>query len=164
MLKPYVCVACEKIIIEHRQETPTGSARDEGGPASLISLFSKIMVGVPANAPQIPPNAVAPKEWAVYSEWDTEPGDESRNYVLCTQIFYPDQSPFADVTRNKIPVQPKTRSRMIVRILGFPIGQMGFYTVRTWVEEDQNTVVGPIEFKIELETINQPQVNQPQIH
>jgi hypothetical protein len=39
---------------------------------------------------------------------------------------------------------------------GFPIGQTGSYTVRARVEEKEQRVVGPIEFKIELEVIRQP--------
>lgn len=144
MLKPYVCVACEKVII----------AAD--GVASLIGLFSKIIIPVPPET-EIPKNAVAPKEWAVFSAWDTDPGDELKKYTLCTQILYPDQSQFAEVVKTKMKVELSKRSQMNIQILGFPIGQIGQYTIRTWIEENQRRVFGPIEFKIELEMTKQEQ-------
>lgn len=147
MLKPYVCVACEKVITDQPIE---GEPPSQGVP-SLISLFNKLILNVSADLPEIPKNAVAPREWAIYSAWDNEPGDEQKAYFLCTQILYPDQSPFGDVTRTPINVQPKRRSQMITRVQGFPLGQPGFYTVRTWLEENKQMVGSPIEFKIELE-------------
>ena len=151
MLRPYVCVACEKVITDQQQD----------GVASLIALFNKIVVTVPAGSPpEIPRNAVAPKEWAVFSAWDTDPGDEQKEHILCTQLLYPDESPFADVNKTVMKVELKKRSQMIVRILGFPIGQPGFHTVRTWIEENRQMVFGPIEFKIELEIIKQEQAEK----
>ena len=147
MLKPYVCVACEKVITDQPVE---GDPPSQGVP-SLIGLFNKIILQVSADLSEIPKNAVAPKEWAIYSAWDNEPGDEQKEYFLCIQILYPDQSPFGQVTRMLINVQPKRRSQMTARVQGFPLGQPGFYTVRTWLEENRQMVSTPIEFKIELE-------------
>ncbi len=137
MLRPYVYVACEKVII----------GKDEV--ASLIGLFSKIVVKV-APGTEIPPNAVGPKEWWVYSIWETEPGDERREYMLCTEILYPDGSRFGEISRLRINVELNKRAQMMVQILGFPIGQPGEHTVRTWIEENQERVFGPIQFGIGL--------------
>lgn len=149
MLKPYVCVACEKIILSQPDAVP-----------SLISLFSKILVTVPEEAPEIPKNAVAPKEWAIYAAWDPEPGDEEKSYAFCSQLLYPDQSQFGEIGKIKIKVERSKRCQLSLQIPGFPIGQAGFYTVRAWVEESDKQVLGPIEFKIELELIRQSQATQ----
>lgn len=145
MLKPYVCVACEKVILT------------ADNVASLISLFNKIAVVVP-NETDIPKNAIAPKEWAIFSIWDTEPGDELKDCTFCSQMFYPDQTQFGEVHRVKMKIELNKRSQVNLQIAGFPIGQMGQYTVRTWIEENQRVVVDPIEFKIELEITRQNQV------
>jgi hypothetical protein len=137
MLKPYICVACEKVII----------AKDDV--ASLIGLFSKIVMAIPKDA-ELPKNAVAPREWAIFSAWDPEPGDELKEYVLCTQILCPDQTQFME-TKNKLNVEPNKRSQVNAQVNAFPIGQLGKYTVRTWIEQNQKSVVGPIDFQIELE-------------
>jgi hypothetical protein len=161
MLKPYICVACEKVILE--QPLPGGPPQayeSAAGVASLITLFNKIVAVVsygPQGLPSIPPTAVIPKDWAIFSSWDVEPGDENRNYVICTQIHYPDESPFGAAAKNPLKIEPKKRSQNVVRIGGFPIGQEGTYTVRTWLEENGQRVFGPIEFKIELEIVKQEQ-------
>jgi hypothetical protein len=148
MLKPYVCVACEKVIV----------AKDDV--ASLIGLFSKLIVTAPAGI-EIPPNAATPKEWAVFSIWDPEPGDEHREYMLCTQILYPDKSQFGQITKARIKIEPNKRFQMTIQINGFPIGQIGKYTVRIWVEENQRTVFDPIEFGLELEIVRQETAQNP---
>jgi len=135
MLKPYVCVACEKAIL----------AQD--GVASLISLFSKIILTVPAGT-EIPQNAVAPKEWAVFSIWDPEPGDEIRTYFLCTQILYPDETQYGEIAKSKFNIEVGKRAQMHIQIQGFPIGQTGEYKIRTWIEENQKRVSDPIQFGI----------------
>lgn len=137
--QPYVCVACEKVILS--KDTSV---------ASLIGLFSKIVFTIPAGI-EIPKNAVSPKEWAVFSIWDPDPGDENRHYVLRTQILYPDKSQFGEILKSKIPIEPNARAQMIMQFVGFPVGQVGDYTVRTWIEENETRVVGPIEFKLGVE-------------
>ncbi len=142
MLKLYVCVACEKVII------------DQDGVASLIGLFNKLTL-TPQKNQEIPRNAVAPKEWAVFSAWDTEPGDELKEYLFCLQILYPDKSQFAEIFKNKMKVELNKRSQVKTMIPGFPVGQPGFYTVRNWIEESNKMVAGPIEFKMEVEILKQ---------
>jgi hypothetical protein len=137
MLKPVLCVVCEKVIYS------------QDGVASLINLFHKVVVA--ATNQEIPANAVAPKEWAVFSTWDTDPGDELKEYFVCVQVFYPDQSPFGEVGRAKVPIERGKGAQMNVQMLGFPVGQAGRYTVKTWVEENRHTVINPIELKIEVE-------------
>jgi len=139
MLKLYTCVVCEKVILA-QDSTP-----------SLINLFNKIILAAPPGA-EIPANAVAPKEWAVYASWDLEPGDELKQYSFCMVILFPDQTQFGGIIRTKIATAPNKRAKIAASVLGFPIGQKGFYTIRTWVEENQQMVSKPIEFKIELET------------
>jgi len=138
MLKPYVCVACEKVII----------AKDEV--ASLISLFSKFVLAVPAGT-EIPKNAVTPALWSVFSMWDPEPGDEHRHYVLCTQLLYPDDAPYDVIARQEMPIQAGARCQMSVQFNGFPIGQTGEYKVHTWLEEDGQKVFGPIVVGVGVE-------------
>ena len=150
MLKPYVCVACEKVILSQPDSVP-----------SLIALFRKMIMTVPEEAPEIPKNAVAPQNWAIYSAWDPEPGDEQRNYFLCTQLLYPDQTQFGEIHKNRLNIEVNKQSQFSLTMLGFPIGQPGFYTVRVWLEEKDERVFGPLEFKIELEIIRQKHATSP---
>jgi hypothetical protein len=149
MIKPYVCVACEKVIL----------AKDDV--ASLINLFSRLILTVPTAA-EIPPEAVIPRDWAVFSIWETEPGDELKDYMLCTQLLYPDKTQFADTAKAKFKIEPQKRAQMNLQYQAFPIGQVGEYIVRTWVEENQRQVYGPIEFGIGLEIHRQDPPQTPQ--
>jgi hypothetical protein len=143
MLRPYVCVVCEKAIIAKADEVP-----------SLISLFSRIIAQVPAGE-KLPANAVSPIAWCIFSSWDPDVGDELKEYTLCTQVLYPDQTPFGETSRIKMPIEQNKRCQMQVNIRGFPVGQNGKHTARTWVEEDGKTVVGPIDCYIQLEVVRQ---------
>ena len=145
MFKPYACVACERIIF------------DQDFIASLISLFNSVVVEIPVDA-EIPKNGVASKEWAVYSAWDGEPGDEGQANLLCTQIFYPDGNPFGETAKIKMGVELGKRSQIKTQIHGFPIGEPGSYIVRTWVEQNEKSASPVIEFKIDLEIKRQPKL------
>jgi hypothetical protein len=138
MLKPYLCVACEKVIINQPDSV-----------ASLISLFSKMILTIPEGT-EVPKNAVAPKEWAVFSIWDPQPGDELRNYSLCTQILYPDGTQYGEIVKSKVNIEPNKRAQISVQIQGLPMGQAGEYKIRTWIEEDGRQVGDVIQFGIEV--------------
>lgn len=150
MLKPYICAICEKVIIE--QVSP--GVPDPSGPASLISLFSKIYVkaisSASGEAANIPADAVIPKAWSIYTEWETDPGDENRKYQLAFQLVYPDGKLFGQVTRTAINVAAHRRGQVIINANGFPVGQEGFYTARLQIEEDEKPVGAPIELKLEV--------------
>src|SRR5260370_18032899 len=130
MLKPYVHVVCEKVIIDKQQD----------GVASLIALFSKIIATVPTGSPEIPANAVIPKEWAIFSAWDSESSD-AKEYALCTQILYPDKSQFGELNKIPVKVEANKRAQVVANVQGFPIRQAAQYTVRTWLEDSGNAVV-----------------------
>ena len=146
MLKPIICVACEKVIVDQQEV------------ASLISLFNKINASVLAGSPEVPKNAVSPKEWAIFSAWDCELGDERKKYVHCTQVLYPDRSRFSEIVKLPMHIEPPKRSQVIVNLMGFPVGQPGRYTIQTWIEENEETVVGPIDFTIEVEISKQEHI------
>lgn len=139
MLKPRVHVICEKVIFSQTLV------------ASVINMFAKLTINLAREAPEVPADAVAPKEWAVFSSWDTESGDELKEYFFCMEIFYPDHSQFGDTSRVRINVEPNKSAQVGVQLVALPIGQVGFYTVKTWVEENHHVVVDPMELKFEVE-------------
>lgn len=157
MLKPYICVACERVILERPSDF---DSPDSEGVASLIGLFSK-MIAITADDQVIPPNAVVPKDWAIFSAWDIESEDAGKKYNLCTQILYPDGTPFGETSKIPLKLQLNKRSQNVVKIVGFPVGQTGFYSIQTWIEENDARIYGPIEFKIEFEIRKQKQPQVP---
>jgi hypothetical protein len=145
-MKPYICVACEKVIF----------AQDFV--ASLISLFGKVIIQLSAEAPEIPQNAVMPKEWAVFSSWDLEPEDENKEFYFCLEMFHPDGSQFAETYRQRLNVEVGKRCQMSANMSGFPIGQAGTVKIKVWVEQNHQIAVPLTELKIELE-VNRSQAS-----
>jgi hypothetical protein len=138
VLRQTVIAACEKVIVSSDLDV------------SLITLFDKLTVEV-APGIELPASFVAAKEWALFSKWLPEPGDELKEYVHCFQMMYPDQSPFGNVVRQKLRIEPKRQLQNIMKMVGFPIGRRGMYTVRVWIEQDEKVVLEPIDLKIEVE-------------
>jgi hypothetical protein len=138
MLKANVCVICEKVIFS-REDI-----------ASLINLFGKVILTV-TEPNTIPRDALFPREWALYSAWDPELGDEKREYVLCIQFLYPDGTQYGEISKARIPIEFNKRAQMNVQFGGFPVGKPGTCRVVTWVEENEKQVVEPITNKIEVE-------------
>lgn len=162
MLTPSICAICEKVIFDQQVGLPRSPGPPQVGPASLIGLFSKIYISIPPGGPEIPANAVTPREWAIYSAWDPEPGDEERNYFFCGQIFYPNGEAYGSQVRIPINVISGQRSQALVRVAGFPIGQIGTYCVRVWLEEDAKKVGNPIDLKVELAIASQESLKPPE--
>lgn len=151
MPRLYVFAICEKVII------------DGGGVASLIGLFNKITASTPTGATEIPTNAVAPKEYAVYTSWDLEPADHDKQYNQIFEILYPNGAHFGEGTTVRINMGTGKRAQSITTLNALPIGQVGVYTVRTWLENDERKVIfAPISLQFEVEVVKIPNPQQTQ--
>lgn len=141
MPRPYVFVMCEKVIT------------DQAGVVSLIGLFHKITARPLAGADAPPPNAVIPKEWAIFTLWEVDPSEYGKKYQQAFQTVYPDGTNFGLETR--VPITPEQGKRMLQCVAlstAMPISQNGLYTIKTWLEEDGKKIAEPtpISFEIEL--------------
>jgi hypothetical protein len=141
-----IYAACEKVIIDENKNT------------SLISIIDKLTVTAPGNA-EIPNNAVVPKEWAIYASWIAEAEDGGKRYTVATQVFYPDETPFADVVRFELVMEAGKRAQGIARFNGFPIGQVGAFTVQTWLEYEGKRIGTEQELSLDVEIDRQPASN-----
>jgi hypothetical protein len=124
----YAFVICEKVIL------------DQNIIASLISLFTQVNVDAPA---EVPPNAVIPKEWAVFVSWDWEPTDAGREYLNRIQILHPDGTVFVEMPNSTFTMQPGRKQQINAPVVGIPIGQQGRCGVRLWLEHGGVVVVEP---------------------
>src|SRR5580658_4311836 len=106
---------CEKVII------------DDAGMASLICLFQRVAVTIQGDAPS---NAVAPKEWAVFTSWSWEDGDEGKEFDQLLQVFGPNNILFTEVRSKAVMPADKKILQFKMPLLGLPVGQPGHCTVR----------------------------------
>jgi hypothetical protein len=116
---------------------------------SLIAVFHEIKIRIPEDAPQLPVNAIIPKEWAIFSKFGLEPEEEGKDYSLDTTIFWPDGAVFA--TQVICALQP-TRNGLafIVRLQGFPMGQNGVVKVSQTLLRGERVVYEGAESEIRM--------------
>src|ERR1035438_9786942 len=89
---------------------------------SLIAVFHDIKIKIAENAPELPPNAIIPKEWSIFSKFTMEPDEEGKDYSLNTNIYWPNGEQF--VSQAMDAAQPtKNGMAFIVKMEMFPIGQ-----------------------------------------
>jgi len=130
MPRLYAFVVCEKVIL------------DEGGTASLIALFDTITSAIPQGV-TIPPNAVVPKEWAIFVSWVWTDQDANKEYTQFIEMLYPDGTPFQNKSAVTFVIQPNKRHQIRAQSNAFPIGQEGPLTIRLWLEHGGAQVVPP---------------------
>jgi hypothetical protein len=114
---------------------------------SLIGVFHEIKIQVSEDAPEVPRNAMVPREWAVFSKFALAPEEEGRDYSLLTEVFWPDGTPLASLTVEA--AQPtKNGLSFIARLQAFPMGQPGIVRIRTSLRSGENLVWGPTDLEI----------------
>jgi hypothetical protein len=135
-MKLLLLTACEKVL----QDVQSGH--------SLISVFHGLTIQLPPE-PEMPGNAVIPKEWAIFSKWELLPDEEGKNYASSVEIFWPDGTFFA---KSIIAAAQPTQDGMafIVRLPGFPIGQNGKLKIVQFLQSDDEQVFGPVELEVRV--------------
>lgn len=148
MPKLYIFVTCEKVIIAKDEQT------------SLISLFNVMNVMIPTDQTDpIASNAVVPKEWVIFTSWEREPQDDGKEYSQIIEILYPDGTHFAKPRDFKFTIPAgKSHYQCTTNVNGFPIGQLGMYTVKMRLERNAETISGPTSIKINLQHVPAPPV------
>lgn len=136
-MKLLIFTACEKVI----EDLTQGS--------SLISIFHGIKIQIPENQ-ELPTNVVVPKDWAAFSKWELDQGEEGGEYTSRIQIIWPDGSEFA---RHELPATQPTKDGMafVHRLNGFPFGQNGRLLLLQSLLCDGEVIFGPVEFAIKVE-------------
>jgi hypothetical protein len=146
MPKLHIFALCEKVI------------EDREGTASLISLFDQISAHILPGTKQIPPNAVAPKEWCAFTSWKIEPEDVGREYRQFIQLLYPNGEQFGQALHFSFtPQADKTHQQVSINGLGFPVGQEGLYTLKMWLEHNGSVIFEspPIIIKVNYQKMSE---------
>ncbi len=115
---------------------------------SLVAVFHELRLQFPPET-VIPPNAVIPREWSVFSKWELEEDEEGKDYTSATEIFWPDGTPFL---KTELKASPPVSNGMafIFRFGVFPMGQIGTIRISNTLSEGGRLVSGPIETAIRL--------------
>ena len=110
---------------------------DKDGSPSLIVLFQNLATES-QDGQEIPRNAIAPKEWALFTRWKFEEADKGKTFIQIVQINWPDGSEFK---RSDVPFATTDLIHQVtMNIIGFPIGQEGRIQLKLWLESDSHRV------------------------
>ncbi len=122
---------CEKIIV------------DKDGVHSLITLMVNAELQLPP-AKEIPKDAVAPRQWFIYTAWVPAPEDVGRPFEQVYQILWPNGDKFFEQRLPFIAGSPDLHQTDF-SALGFPVGQSGRLRLLTWLDQEGRRVTDIIE-------------------
>jgi len=137
-MKCRALLACDKIIV------------DKQGAHSLINVMAHAIVWaqqqLPGQEPQdipIPPNAVSPQQWWIYTFWTMSPAEDGQSFEQVYQVYWPNGEKLME---NRLPFkqQGDKPQQTTYFIGGFPVGQEGAVKIVTWLDS-HGTRVSDIE-------------------
>jgi hypothetical protein len=135
-MKLLIYTACDRVL------------QDPVHGASLITVFHGLAFKVQEGI-ELPPNAVMPKEWAVFTKWGLEREEVGKQYVSKLEIYWPDGTEFIKFSLEAL--QPIRDGLMFIsRITGFPVGQTGNLRILQTLESEGSIVFGPEELIIKV--------------
>lgn len=144
MPKLLAFLACEKVIIDHRQVP------------SLISLYQKMQITL-QDAP-LPDNALSPTQWNVFALWQHAPEEIGIEFHQRVEVYLPNGQLFAgSEAKFKVISEDSQQSRNIFQFFGIPINDEGFIRVATWLNDE---VEPRSEFRFFVEHVRKEQNEQ----
>jgi hypothetical protein len=111
---------CEKVII----------AQDDNN-STLIAILSEINGEYEAEEQAVPPDAMAPFMWAIFTMWHKEDGDDSVEYEQITCLVSPAGQHKIDDVR---PFTMSSRThRLNARVIGIPLVRDEEWTLQLFI-------------------------------
>jgi hypothetical protein len=141
-------LACERVVV------------DKDGAHSLINVMVSAGVklqetppGEPPRDVSIPPKAVVPNQWWIYTQWEPTTDDIGRTFNQVYEVYWPDGQRL-DTPKMKLEfMQPDIKMQQTTFYIGgFPVGQEGRLRIVTWLEApDGSRATDPIENHVIVE-------------
>jgi len=144
---------CEKIIFDKR-ETP-----------SLITLIQNVEISIVQEAEssvEFPLNAVVPKEWFIYTRWQSSDEDVGKNFEQVFQVNWPDGEKFIEQRVQLKPiVKDDDLQQSSLQLMGFPAGQPGLIEIATWLDSDGHRMSDIIKCTVRVKHTPKQPMAQP---
>jgi hypothetical protein len=137
-MKCTALLTCEKIIV------------DKDGAHSIINVMlnaeillqqmaetgSALAAPIPPDTPviPIPPDAVAPQIWWIYSIWQPSPEDVGKSFEQAYQVYWPNSDDKFMDQRINFALKDERAMQTTFHIGGLPIGRVGKIKVVTWLD------------------------------
>jgi hypothetical protein len=136
--------ACDKLIV------------DKIGAHSLINVVSglDIAMSVPPDAPQqIPPSAMLPREWWIFSMWEPRSDEVGKDFEQVIEVYWPNGEKLLDGRLNFKPDEKVSYNSY--QVVGLPIGQEGKIKILTWVESQGSRITEPFAYYITIKYVRE---------
>lgn len=135
---------CEKII------------QDQLGKPTLIAIFQKVGTVVP-DGQEVPKGAMAGIAWAAFTEWFFTEDEHSKTFHQVLEVVLPDGSP--SPLRGRLQLAEISKdglgSRCFINMMGVPISQAGFISVKVWLECGSERITDVFSYPIQIEHAQQ---------
>jgi hypothetical protein len=128
-------LVCEKVILD-KQDVPTLVAVIGG-------IKFQVNPAVPGVPSPLPPDAIAPQPWAIFTVWHCDPEDVGKTFRQKSELVMPDQSIFGPMKADLPFVGKANQNNNVVNIVGFPVGVIGIWNVKLWLESADGQVIVP---------------------
>jgi len=125
---------CERVIV------------DKDGRHSLINITQNVTIE--AAIGRIPHNAVAPRDWSIYTMWRATSEDIGKKFEQFYQIYWPDGEKFSE--ENFDFTADSGVQQVTLDLAGFPAGQAGDVKIVTWLFQAGLKVSDIIETSIRV--------------
>jgi hypothetical protein len=145
-MKCHAFCACNKIII------------DKDGAHSIIEIMLnaevKMSMATSLDGPQvpavIPPNAIAPNMWWLYTQWEPSTADVGQGFEQVFQVYWPNGEKFIE---SRLPFTQKDdrMNQISFYIGGFPVGQQGRLRLVTWLDCQGHAASGITESFVSIQ-------------
>ncbi|MFZ0292136.1 MAG: hypothetical protein WAL52_00915 [Candidatus Sulfotelmatobacter sp.] len=133
-MKCIALLACEKIII------------DKDGAHSIINVMLNAEILLQSldgsdrtQVITIPPDAVAPQVWWIYTIWQPSPDDVGKSFEQVYQTYWPNNDKFMEA-RITVVLKDDTPMQTSFHVGGLPVGKEGKLKVLTWLDHEGHSV------------------------
>lgn len=101
----------------------------------------------------IPPNAVMPLQWWIYTVWRPSPSDVDKPFEQFYELFWPNGEKFAESKLSFIQKENRLQQTSFF-FSGFPVGQIGDIKVVSWLESGGKHVSETLETIVRVDHID----------
>ncbi|MGA9393498.1 MAG: hypothetical protein WBV69_23915 [Candidatus Sulfotelmatobacter sp.] len=128
-MKCTTVLTCEKVII------------DKEGAHSIINVMLNAEIVLQqlnesenTQAIPIPPDAVAPQVWWIYTIWQPSPDDVGKSFEQVYQTYWPNNGDKFMEARINFTLKDETPMQTTFHVGGLPVGRVGKVKVLTWLD------------------------------
>jgi hypothetical protein len=130
---------CEKVVVDIETKNPT-----------VISVLTKFNIQI-LEGQVLPDDAVAPKEWAVFTMWRPSDEEVGQSFTQVMTISSPSGKPAPEKLPINVTFEEKGANGIVVaRTNGLPIGKSGHVVIRVWLEQHGQRVTEDREARFEV--------------